>query len=677
MRRTFMPFLTAALIASPAFAQTNTDPTLQKIVDLAKNDNQVMKWIDMAANRFGGRMTGTDAYTNATDWAVWQFKQWGLKAWKEEVGEVPVGFNRGPWFGKMITPSEKALYFATPSFTAGTKGVQRGPAVGLPAVVVDFLTPKPGAPGSRPDPAAQAEKEKAALAALAAVKDKVKGAWILWPGDNNGFARDGRRDTKMSPLVKALVTYGALGTIQSAKEPIQCMDGTVDSWENLPVLPDIKLTAKQYAEIKTLADKGDKVELEFEIRNWFKMGPVKYHNVIAVLEGSEKPDEYVVVGGHFDSFDGSTGAVDDGNGFASAMEAIRLVAKSGAKPKRSIMATLFAAEEMGLLGSIALLKNHPEWYSKISVATARDGGPTAITGFSVPSAWYADFERFTAPLKTLNPKFPFELKRNDYPGVRPEKGGGTDITVFSVHGIPTLGSAGSNPLNQFDYGRIWHTLLDTYNEVVPFTEHMQHTAACQAVMAYGVASLDKLLPRDNVYLGDGLYADITTSQGRVMTTLDAVNVPLHTTHFVRMAEGRKGPQAPAGRGPGFGGPREAPKPIGKVVEAGRKGAELLLDSETAKTVADFTFTAASNPALRDAPAGLLGLGTGNRFFLTVPKKGLAGKFTPIGKVIAGADVLAKLKKDDEIRTVRIIRVGQAAKDLKTDDVAFEALKPRK
>jgi hypothetical protein len=123
-----------------------------------------------------------------------------------------------------------------------------------------------------------------------------------------------------------MVDAGALGTIQLSKtEPFRMLDGYAASWEKLPVLPDIKLAENQYNEIKGMVEKGETVELEFDIRNWFKMGPIKYHNVIATLRGTTYPDEYVVIGGHFDCFSGATGGVDDGSGFAPGMEAIRLI----------------------------------------------------------------------------------------------------------------------------------------------------------------------------------------------------------------------------------------------------------------------------------------------------------------------------------------------------------------
>ena len=274
--------LCAVLAATIAAAPQKTpvkpavDPVVAKIIELGTTDNQVMSWNDYASNRFGGRETGTNAYTDAADWAVWQFRQWGLQAELDEAGEVPVGFNRGPWFGKMTKPSEKALSFGTPSFTAGTKGRERGSVVILKADPFSI-------PGRSAKPE-DVEKKKAAVeAAIAEVRANAaafKGAWVLIAGDNTGFARDGRKgtpeysDSQLIPqLTAVLVEAGARGTIQSSKtDPFRMLDGYAASWDKLPVLPDIKLAEGQYKEIKGLVEKGETVELEFDIRNWFKMG---------------------------------------------------------------------------------------------------------------------------------------------------------------------------------------------------------------------------------------------------------------------------------------------------------------------------------------------------------------------------------------------------------------------
>src|SRR5512140_858614 len=133
-----------ALVIRVHAQQSQLDPVVQKIIQLGRSDNQVMTWNDFASNRFGGRETGTDAYTNATQWAVWQFKQWGIDAELDEVGEVPVGFSRGPWFGRMLKPTAKELRFGTPTYTAGTKGVQHGGVVILKADPYTAPAPVPG-----------------------------------------------------------------------------------------------------------------------------------------------------------------------------------------------------------------------------------------------------------------------------------------------------------------------------------------------------------------------------------------------------------------------------------------------------------------------------------------------------------------------------------------------------
>ena len=97
-----------------------------------------MNHLDVLTNRFGGRLIGSDAYENAADWAAAQFRSWGMEVIMDEVGTLPVGFNRGPWFGRMLSDNGMILHFATPSYTSGTKGVQRGHVVMEPKTKAEF-----------------------------------------------------------------------------------------------------------------------------------------------------------------------------------------------------------------------------------------------------------------------------------------------------------------------------------------------------------------------------------------------------------------------------------------------------------------------------------------------------------------------------------------------------------
>ncbi len=689
--------LAALVVGFQVFVHAQDDPVVAKIIQLGKTDNQVMTWNDYASNRFGGRETGTNAYTDATQWAVWQFKQFGIDAQLEEVGEVPVGFNRGPWFGKMLKPTEQALRFGTPSFTAGTKGVQHGGVVILKADPFSI-------PGRNTTPENIEKKRATVQAAIAEVnanKAAFAGKWVLIAGASNGFARDGRRGTPdyaesqlMPPLTKALVDAGALGTIQSAKPtttspsptmagqsgpPINILDGYVSSWDKLPVLPDIKLLDSQYNEIKALVEKNQPVELEFDIRNWFKMGPIKYHNVVATIKGTTYPDEYVVMGGHFDCFAGATGGIDDGNGFAPSMEAIRLIKAAGGQPKRSIVVILFAAEEQGLVGSQAWLKRHPEIAPKVVMMINRDSSPMALTGVRVPETWYTEFQAIAAPLAHAFPKWPFTVEKA-LPRAHATSPGGTDSSSFEMQAVPTLSFATQT---DYVYSYAWHTTNDLYSELVPYTAQQQESAVVHAVMAYGVANLDKPLTRGGVYLADGIYASVGIGAGdapkQMMFSLDYVNAPIQTADFIRIVEG-KNPPAGGGRGGmggGYGGPggrggAQVP-PIGTVdIKSGLVSGTVVSDIQ--KTVAIVKLPKTKNAAVKHDAAGVLGMMGPNQFYITLQKNsGLDGRYTALGKVVAGADAIKDIKKGDPIRFIRITRVGQAARDFKTDDEAFKKL----
>ena len=496
MRFTFSKFLTAsaALMVLPLSAAASipkgNDPIVQKVISIAAEDNQTMDHLDIVTNRFGGRPLGSDAYTHATDWAVHMFEQWGLEVHKEYAGELSVGFNRGPWFGRMINGNE-TLHFTTPAFTAGTKGVQRGHVVLEPRTKAEFERMKQTINGawvliggtSKGWPIDYSERGDARRAEIIAQNDSISALNAEIRSYNRGVfsqRRDlerqlqtasGRQAVKIKAQIDALqekeliplieepalfyremLEAGALGLIQSAPVPITTLydraniDDGYMTWDNLPTLPDIKLDFRQYEKIKEMVELREYVELEFDIRNHFYMGPVPYYNVVAVLPGTEYPDEYVICGGHLDSYDAATGGVDCGTGIAPTMEAARLLAEAGAKPKRSIVFALWAGEEFGLLGSKAWVESHPDKLPNVINYFNRDGGPTVANSMSVPQEWYDALEPVCEPLEDLDPRFPFTLRVNDrYPMEIPEKAGGSDHAYFMMSGVPVIsfGTAGT------------------------------------------------------------------------------------------------------------------------------------------------------------------------------------------------------------------------------------------
>lgn len=506
-----MKMIAALIIVlfAPQLMHSRNDRVTERIIDAGLTSNQAMDHLDILCNRFGGRLIGSDAYENAAEWCASKFKEWGLEVWMQEAGEVPVGFNRGPWFGRMLGGNGMTLHFATPSYTVGTKGVQRG------HVLIE--------------PKTQAEFDRMAK--------ELKGAWVLVGGRSNGYPidwtekgdsiradviagnqqidkenRQNRIDGKeMIPyeyepalFYRQMVEAGILGIIQSSPVPITALYDRKNlvehmTFDNLPPVPDIKLDEEQYSVIENMVLRREYFQLEFDIRNHFKMGPVKYHNVIGVIRGTKHPDEYVIAGGHLDAYDVATGGVDCGSGVAPVMEAARLISEAGGKPERTILFCLWAGEEFGLLGSKYFVESEAVPLENIANYFNRDYTPFVPMGITVPESWYDDFVKICAPLEDAHPDFPFTVrKQQGEPRPRPTKASGSDHAYFAMNGVPTVSFNISDPKGyNFDYSEIWHTERDTYNKSIP--EYQEHTATCTAVVLYGIANLDHLLSREGVY----------------------------------------------------------------------------------------------------------------------------------------------------------------------------------
>lgn len=274
---------------TPALAQ---DAVVKKIIEIGKTDNQVMHQIDILTNRFGGRPIGSDAFENAAEWMVREYKSWGLDVKLEEAGSIPVGFNRGPWFGRLIGENSMPLHFVTPSYTSGTKGVQRGHVLIEPRTDEEF----------------------------AQMKGRLKGAWVLISGTSRGFPIDhsaagdslrskikeenreilkkneeiwahNRKTGEHKEYLKLkeqpglyyreMCEAGVLGFIQSAPVPLRALydrrlvENPNTTFDNIPEVPDIKLDEHQFAIIKQMVEERRTFELEFDIRNHFKLGPIK------------------------------------------------------------------------------------------------------------------------------------------------------------------------------------------------------------------------------------------------------------------------------------------------------------------------------------------------------------------------------------------------------------------
>lgn len=461
------PFLSTAILfafSATTFALPASDVAVGKVIELGKRDNQAFALLQELA-RIGPRLTGSPNAQRACLWAVEKFKSFGIEnARIEEWGEMPVGFQRGPrQSAKMVAPAVRELEFTTPSWSPGTEGPLRGPAILEPTT----------------------EEE------LAAVSAKLSGAWVVAPP-----ASEGRRAAP-AQLQRKLYELGILGRITSSGSERVTTGGrfTGLSFDNLPTERRITVRKSDMDAIRERLERAEKVELEFDMENTFVPGPIKLYNVIADIVGTERPDEMVIVCAHLDSWDGpgSVGANDNGTGVVSAMEAARILMKSGVKPKRTIRFALWTGEEQGLLGSRGYVQKHKDDWDKISLVLNDDGGTNYHGGYHVIESMAEMFRQAIAPVSEAFPDLP---QRIEIVAQMP-RGGSSDHASFNMVGVPGFYTIEAG---RADYGHVWHTQNDRPEFSIP--EYLVQSSVDHAAMSLYFANAASLLPRPATPVAD-------------------------------------------------------------------------------------------------------------------------------------------------------------------------------
>lgn len=460
MKRMHLLSLAAVLAIIPAASiAQSSQADIDKVIEMGKSQNQVMLHL-RKLTQIGPRLTGSPNLLRAQEWAAANFKKWGLKNVQlEKWGDVPIGFERGKrQIGRMTSPTSRTLVFTTMNWMPGTDGLVKGPSVMAPKTMEEFN----------------------------ANKAKYKGAWILIdrPAGMRGPT------IPDDDLKKALDGAGILGRISgTADERVHSSGSWRDkSFENKPKDLNINVRKSDFEAISKEIKDGKTPTLEFDIEvHWFK-GPVAQYNVVADIVGSEKPDEMVIVCGHLDSWNspGSQGANDNGTGTVSAMEAARILALSGVKPKRTIRFILWSGEEQGLLGSRAYVEQHKELYDKISAVLNDDGGTNYHGGYNGIESMKPMMEAAFAPTVKAFPNLPME-----YSSARSmPSGGSSDHASFNFVGVPGFFT---KETGKADYGFVWHTQNDRYEYAVP--EYLIQSSTNHAVVAMNLANAETMLPR--------------------------------------------------------------------------------------------------------------------------------------------------------------------------------------
>ena len=491
-------------LAPPLDNAKNED--VERILSTARQENRVTEHLDHLSNRIGPRLTSSNGLQDACEWAVSQFQSFGIKnARLERWGEFPVGFNRGPASGRMVEPMTRALTFGTNSWTAGTHGPTRGPALLAP----------------------ESEEE------LVAVKDKLSGAYVcnvVTPGVKISPEFRAQReaayaDAKIAGIVRSTQSTSEVkpgGSDQPVKSDLIVTGGNYrQDWAKLPTVPAIDLVKTEFDEIVALLKYNKPVTLEFDIRNYFEQGPIPLYNVVAEIPGTEHPDEFVIVGGHIDSWDGATGTTDNGTGCATTLEAARLIMASGVKPKRTIQFMLWSGEEQGLLGSRAYVKAHPDLMPKISAVLVHDGGTNFLSGIGGTEAMQSDFQTVFAPVLDLDPAMHFAVTQ-----VSGLRGGGSDHASFLAAGVPGFfwGQRGGKAV----YKHTHHTQYDTFDAAIP--AYQKHSAIIVAIGSLGIANLDHILSREKMTTPGG-------GRDRAASGRRTMGVQLEDAKVVEVVEG--------------------------------------------------------------------------------------------------------------------------------------------
>ncbi|MBI3725553.1 M20/M25/M40 family metallo-hydrolase [bacterium] len=452
-----LAFVLGASLARQGVAEDTSEAA--RIVAIAEQDNQVMEHLEHLTKKIGPRLTSSSNLKRAYEWTRERFESFGLKNAHTEVwGKFDVGFDRGPSSGKIITDEgEKKITVGTFAWTAGTDGPVRGPVLFEPRTSAD----------------------------LEKVKDKLKGAWLLTRRSNKPVPKAEREQVQA-----AVQAAGIAGRVRGWGELI-LTDGSPEGIkiDALPKDVHANVTGEAWKIMSDAVKAGTRCELELDVKNVFLPGPIENKNVIADIPGVEKPDELVIVGGHLDSWDGAEGATDNGTGVATTLEAARLLAKAGVKPRRTIRFILWSGEEQGLLGSVGYVRAHKDELPRISCVLVHDGGTNYVSGLAYTKAMKPLLDPALEPLKKLDAKMPFKPRtvRQLIFGI------GSDHDTFLGSGVPGFfwDQAG-----EVDYNHTHHTQFDTFDQAVP--EYQKHSAVTIALGALAIANLDSLLPRDGL-----------------------------------------------------------------------------------------------------------------------------------------------------------------------------------
>lgn len=469
-------FLGAQLFqAFPSTAQQQLSPVVESIVNEVNNNSQLEKLASELLDGIGPRLVGTPEMLKANDWAVNKLESWGIAATKQQFGQWR-GWQRGTSSVEMISPRVKSLEATQLAWSPATKSPVSGDVVVLPNVsgaaeftqwlksvkgkiVLMAQYQRSGRPEyqikefAKPDLYAKMMKERADDAA--AFQKLIA---------NTGYS--------LNTLPEALEKAGAAGIAISNWTGIMGANRIFGA--RTKKIPTIDIAVEDYGMLYRMAVNGQKPRIKINVQS--KNLPIaKTFNTIGRIEGKEKPNEYIILSAHLDSWDGAQGATDNGTGTITMLETMRVLKKLYPNNKRTIIVGLWGSEEQGLNGSRGFVKDNPQIIKGVQAVFNQDNGTGRIANIS--GQGFTNAYDYLGRWLAAAPSSTTADIQTTYPGM--PGGGGSDHASFVAAGVPAfmLGS-----LSWGYGGYTWHTNRDTYDKIV--FDEVKNNVILTATLAY-------------------------------------------------------------------------------------------------------------------------------------------------------------------------------------------------
>lgn len=463
------------LFISFGFSQT-TEEIVEAIQKEANENSQLEPLAHHLMDVIGPRLVGTPQMKNAHDWAVKKYAEWGITAENQEWGKWK-GWQRGITHIDMVSPRVVSLSGMQLAWSpsTGKKGVTANlitlPEVSdslafvkwLPKAKGKFVMVSMNQPTGRPDYNWEEFATEESFEKMKTERDAQTKAWRA-SYKNTGYTSRN--------INKALEAAGAVGIVQSR-------------WSNgfgankifsagTDKIPAVDVSLEDYGLLYRMVENGANPQIKV-VAESTDMGAVPTFNTIATIPGKELPDEYVILSAHFDSWDGATGATDNGTGTITMMEAARILKKVYPNPKRTIIVGHWGSEEQGLNGSRAFVEDNPKIVENMQALFNQDNGTGRVVRISGQGFLHA-YDYLGKWLEAVPSDITKDIEKT-FPGS--PAGGGSDYASFVAIGAPGF-SLSSLSWSYWNY--TWHTNLDTYDKIV--FDDVRNNAILTAILAY-------------------------------------------------------------------------------------------------------------------------------------------------------------------------------------------------